>query len=218
MINDIGNTCWDNIDSLLVPHFVEIGFEDYLYLHSNRRDVLTNWPRSVALDYAKTKYPPEFDEPSIRMGAVTYLWGESATNPASERSLEFLPPIPAKSGIVLFIIASSTDYSVLCLSRRVDGPFDYELVPEVNMVATALSMKAKTARTGFEAGSLDVLSIKQQTILRWIAEGKSNFAISVICGLTQRNVDYHVAQILSKLGVSSRAQAAAIFAAFNRQT
>jgi LuxR family transcriptional regulator len=51
----------------------------------------------------------------------------------------------------------------------------------------------------------------QKEILRWIAEGKSNSDISVIMNLSERNTRYHTDQILRKLDVSTRVQAAILY-------
>lgn len=59
---------------------------------------------------------------------------------------------------------------------------------------------------------LSSLSDKQLKILHWIAAGKSNADIATILDLSRKQVDYHVREILRKLDVSSRIQAAAVYA------
>jgi LuxR family transcriptional regulator len=61
-----------------------------------------------------------------------------------------------------------------------------------------------------EALAMRSLSPLQQEILNWIAEGKSNLDIATIMNLGERAVRYHVPEILRKLGVATRMQAAAI--------
>jgi transcriptional regulator EpsA len=53
------------------------------------------------------------------------------------------------------------------------------------------------------------LSPRQRDILHWLHEGKTNWEIAQILGLTALNVKYHVDQIYAKLEVRSRAQAVA---------
>src|SRR5690606_39029495 len=65
---------------------------------------------------------------------------------------------------------------------------------------------------GAAATMLDGLSDKQIEILRWVSLGKSNADIATILDLPRKQVDYHVSAILKKLGVSTRIQAAAIYA------
>ena len=58
------------------------------------------------------------------------------------------------------------------------------------------------------ANSLLALTEKQIEIVRWIREGKSNTDIATIMNLPVRTVRYHVSEIIRKLGVATRAQAA----------
>jgi len=46
-----------------------------------------------------------------------------------------------------------------------------------------------------------------------MAAGKTNFEIGSIIGTGKRTVDYHVRKILTKLCVSSRTEAVALYAA-----
>lgn len=57
-----------------------------------------------------------------------------------------------------------------------------------------------------------VLSIREREILRWLYEGKSSWETSVILGISERTVNFHVYNVLGKLGAANRAQAVAIAA------
>ena len=57
--------------------------------------------------------------------------------------------------------------------------------------------------------SHEALSERQKQILRWINEGKTNWEISQILEMTEKNVKYHIEQIFSKLSVRNRNQAVA---------
>ena len=54
------------------------------------------------------------------------------------------------------------------------------------------------------------LSPREVTILNWMKNGKTNWEIAQIIGLTERTVRFHVESIFSKLDVSSRTQAVAV--------
>jgi LuxR family transcriptional regulator len=54
------------------------------------------------------------------------------------------------------------------------------------------------------------LTDKQIEIVKWIREGKSNTDIATIMNLPVRTIRYHVSEIIRKLGVATRAQAACI--------
>ncbi|RPH76552.1 MAG: helix-turn-helix transcriptional regulator, partial [Nitrospiraceae bacterium] len=53
------------------------------------------------------------------------------------------------------------------------------------------------------------LSPREVTILNWIKNGKTNWEVGQILGVTERTVRFHLASIFSKLDVTSRSQAVA---------
>jgi len=51
------------------------------------------------------------------------------------------------------------------------------------------------------------LTIREQEVLRWIVEGKTDPEIGTILSISQRTVNCHVGKVLDKLGVENRAAA-----------
>ena len=56
----------------------------------------------------------------------------------------------------------------------------------------------------------DVLSERERTVLRLVAEGQSSKQIARSLSITERTVKFHVGSIMNKLGADSRAQAVAL--------
>jgi DNA-binding CsgD family transcriptional regulator len=59
---------------------------------------------------------------------------------------------------------------------------------------------------------LHSLSPREREVLKWLRCGKTSWAISVILRISERTVNYHVNNIMRKLGVISRIQAVSIAA------
>lgn len=100
---------------------------------------------------------------------------------------------------------------VIGLEARSYAP---DQVAAVTIMANAAMAKAETLGlcpeiSADEAHALQALSHRQREILKWIAAGKSNTAIAEIMGLNDRGVRFHVSEVLRKLGVATRSQAAA---------
>jgi DNA-binding CsgD family transcriptional regulator len=55
-----------------------------------------------------------------------------------------------------------------------------------------------------------LLSPKEKEVIRWVAMGKSSWDISIIMGISERTVNFHVASIMQKLEAVTRAHAVAI--------
>jgi DNA-binding CsgD family transcriptional regulator len=53
------------------------------------------------------------------------------------------------------------------------------------------------------------LSTRETEILRWLAEGKSNYEVGCILGISAATVKNHLQRIYRTLGVSNRAHALA---------
>ena len=53
----------------------------------------------------------------------------------------------------------------------------------------------------------DALSVRELEVCRWAAEGKQVSDIAQILGITPRTVTFHLNNVVSKLGASSKSQA-----------
>jgi DNA-binding CsgD family transcriptional regulator len=54
-----------------------------------------------------------------------------------------------------------------------------------------------------------VLSAREKEVLNWLKQGKSSWEISVILGISESTVNFHVYNVMHKLDASSRPQAVA---------
>jgi len=55
-----------------------------------------------------------------------------------------------------------------------------------------------------------VLSAREIEVLEWLKQGKSSWDISVILGISERTVNFHVYNVIQKLGATNRPQAVAV--------
>lgn len=55
-----------------------------------------------------------------------------------------------------------------------------------------------------------LITKREKEILRWLKEGKSSWDISRILGISERTVNFHVYNIMDKLGAVNRPQIVAI--------
>jgi DNA-binding CsgD family transcriptional regulator len=54
------------------------------------------------------------------------------------------------------------------------------------------------------------LSCREKEVLDWLKQGKSSWDISVILGISERTVNFHVHNIMQKLAATNRPQALAV--------
>jgi DNA-binding CsgD family transcriptional regulator len=80
------------------------------------------------------------------------------------------------------------------------------VVPHLHLVFNNLFSKAQS-----KSGSMSVaLSPREKEVLNWLKQGKSSWDMSVILNISERTVNYHVYNIMEKLGAINRPQAVAI--------
>jgi DNA-binding CsgD family transcriptional regulator len=77
------------------------------------------------------------------------------------------------------------------------------------VVPHLLETVARLAPVSRNAGTR-ALTAREKEILRWLVQGKSNEVIAQIVGISPRTVKFHLANLYAKLGVATRAQAAAV--------
>jgi DNA-binding CsgD family transcriptional regulator len=78
------------------------------------------------------------------------------------------------------------------------------LIPHLHIALTHIFGKKRQ-----ETGNI-LLSSREKEILDWLKQGKSSWEISVILGISERTVNFHVNNVMRKLDTSKRQQAVAV--------
>lgn len=79
-------------------------------------------------------------------------------------------------------------------------PLDFELLVEI--VRNRLAQNPRVAPPQF------TLTDRETEALTWVARGKSSTDIAVLMNVSERTVNFHVNNVIRKLGVATRVQAA----------
>jgi DNA-binding CsgD family transcriptional regulator len=90
---------------------------------------------------------------------------------------------------------------------------DERSVGVLEFVAPHLHLALSRVLHGEAAAASQVtLSDREKEVIEWLQQGKSSWEISVILGISESTVNFHVTNITRKLGAVNRAQALAIAA------
>jgi DNA-binding CsgD family transcriptional regulator len=99
--------------------------------------------------------------------------------------------------------------SLICLSgpsilkdKRTEAIIDL-IVPHLHLALSHILSDIPSAGNGI------VLSPREIEVLNWLKLGKSSWDISIILGISERTVNFHVYNIMQKLKVVNRPQAVA---------
>ncbi|RKP57365.1 DNA-binding response regulator [Cohnella endophytica] len=81
-------------------------------------------------------------------------------------------------------------------------------VPQLDPKVASQLMSHVAAPATTASDSTERLTEREKEVLRLIAQGNSNKELAAACGITEKTVKTHVSNILSKLGLADRTQAA----------
>ena len=142
----------------------------------------------------------------------TQVWEQTYKTTSSPRQCEFIEEAHSyglKHGITTGLPDRSRKFASFFSfaggdpqdTRRYKGLIEY-LIPYLHRVLMA---NTQTPLSNRVMG----LSGRETSVLIWMKQGKTNWEISRILGITERTVRFHVESIFGKLDVSSRTQAVA---------
>lgn len=104
------------------------------------------------------------------------------------------------------------DLTPEALLRSIQGARSGDLPMPRRMAAEVLSDFARSARrSGDDGGELPRLTDRETEILRLISDGLTDREVSLSLRISIRTVETHVSNVLHKLGVRSRADAARLY-------
>ena len=79
-------------------------------------------------------------------------------------------------------------------------PLDFELLVEI--VRNQLAQQSQQGPVAF------ALTDREREALTWVAKGKSSTDIAVLMNVSERTVNFHINNVIRKIGVATRVQAA----------
>ena len=176
---------------------------------------LTTWTNEEFDTYHKGDWSKR--DPLLKVVAdpgLRKLWtpGDWDSNPATRAYSEYIDDIGIRSGVTAALKGSPDRVNAITAISYSHVIADPKITNAVAILAHAALTRATilgipSVDIAEESKALKQLSGKQLEILHWAREGKSNRDIATIMGLSKRAIDYHMSEILRKLGVASRAQA-----------
>lgn len=145
----------------------------------------------------------------------TQHWGTTYREANSSKQLEFMTAAK-EYGLGDGITTGSADpacrVATFCSFASTDSVDAARYVPLVEYFGYYVHM-ALLRTAPAKAQSMDrcvkQLTLRELTILNWVKNGKTNWEIAQIMGVTERTIRFHVESIFSKLDVTSRSQAVA---------
>jgi DNA-binding CsgD family transcriptional regulator len=155
---------------------------------------------------------------AMQSNAMSYRWnGRSLTDfdRDFQPSVSCASGLGARAGAMIKIQTDLTGLGVIVAYKDEYDDVDNCVMDALFILGNALCLKLKqlqvqsAAPPVAEPSAARRLSDRQMDVLRWIVAGKTNYEISQILAPSERNIVDHVSEILRKLDLTSRTQAAA---------
>lgn len=180
---------------------------------------LSTWPTWFVEEYERnnwTDWNPNLERAAA--GTETFSWNiDNQYEGRKEQDyIDFLKSTPMKGGLSIALPRRPGTVSGISIESHKAKHFSPAIVNALTVIANAAQMKAELLGlcpvvSADESWHLNTLSPSQLEILKWSSEGKSNADIATIMRLSERAIKYHMGEILRKLGVATRSQAAAMY-------
>ena len=162
----------------------------------DRNDAL----RDPVVEHLMTQtVPVVYDQATYTAAGVGELW-------------EMQAPYGYKTGIAVKLHLPGDKHFVLGVDRD-------EALPEAGaqlmqmvaglqlLAAHALTAADRLLSPKLSKGDLPKLTKRELDVLSWTAQGKTAWEVSVILGMSEKTVNFHLGNAMRKLGVSSKHQA-----------
>ena len=152
---------------------------------------------------------------SALASAGTQHWQEIYQNMPSEKEQEFIATarqFGLCDGITTGSVDQACGVATFCSFASEQSLDAKRLVPLVEYIGYYIHMALlRTAPKSVPTTDRCVkgLSSREVTILNWMKNGKTNWEIGKILGVSERTIRFHIESIFSKLEVTSRSQAVA---------
>jgi len=145
-----------------------------------------------------------------------FSWSDVAAqtrmSKAQRTFMEECRELKVHSGLVFPFHGPGQRVDVISISRRTDDEPDLDQVTELH----AISMQTWTRFLELSEKEIFVkpedtaLTLRELEILRWCKDGKTRRDIQEILSLSRQTVDFHLSNIMAKLGASNHISAVVI--------
>jgi DNA-binding CsgD family transcriptional regulator len=211
----------DKLKACFQRAMIDEGYENNIFAAVSREGLeKVSWqafPSGYFETYLKQKWhriDPVFAF-SLR-AARPFRWKDVAPGlRLGRRQLEFLKDVKrmgVQSGLIVPFDGPGGRREIVGFGERKSGMADPARLPILQAFCTQTWCRHAelTGRSHTSAGEVQVLTSKELEILQWIKHGKNNAEISEILNVAVKTIEYHVGNILRKLGVSNRTAAVVI--------
>jgi DNA-binding CsgD family transcriptional regulator len=188
------------------------GYQNAVYAKARNRSIVDMpWMR-FPKDYANTYVANRWDAIDPVMQFVhcarrPFAWTEVCENrklsAAQKAFIENCRDLGVHSGVTIPLHGPGTDVDLISLSLRDEKEPAPEQLPALYGLTYQYKLRLSELNREELSPTSDLTS-KEIECLRWCKEGKTNWEIGEILGISEKTVEFHVSNTIRKLGVNNR--------------
>lgn len=175
--------------------------------------ILNGWPAEFAEYYARENYYPDDPIAALsRRSTDPFEWSEALYDPNAQPRTAQLMNVAADFGMrqgfcVPIRRGNGVQACVTMAGERPDlGPRAKKAVHLIGLYAYKKAVSVMGPDQG-PPPAKPILTYREREVLLWSAQGKSSWDISVILGVSERTVNWFIANASRKLNAVNRTQA-----------
>lgn len=213
----------EDITRLCVTHCAKMGFDNFIYalrvptsFAEARIITIKGYPDSWLTHYFENAY--YLDDPVIMhckkhlipiqwqdLGPVSTEMGERIMNEATEFGL--------KGGISMPVHGPTGEFGIFSMTLNEQKKMHLELIqqasPYIHLFAAYLHETVQRVLSLDIPDKKLLLTAREKECLRWTADGKTSWEISQLLNTSERTINFHLTNSMSKLDVNNRQHAVA---------
>ncbi len=213
----------DDVARLLVTELADLGVTHVMAgtvptrgtpsRQQNAHVFLNTFPTDWGRRYLARGYA--FKDPTVRRLSThqgPFAWGETRAtcrdDPEGQRVMDEAADFRLRDGITIPLVTLDGEVAGFSVSGEHLG-FDPAERPTLQLIATYAFGHLLRLR-GSDKAERAKLAPREREALQWAAEGKTDWEIGEVMGISTHGVDFHLRSARSKLGTTNRTQAVAI--------
>lgn len=171
-------------------------------------------------------YPDEWQQRYLEMGydridpiiktsrkrASAFRWSEvyndARTTEDERRVFDEAATFGLRSGISVPLHGSDASFAIMSFAQPGGCEFQNKIIAYLQFAALHFHLKVATFADSTGIEEAPDLSFREKECILWTARGKSSWETGIILGISLNTVNFHIKNVLRKLGASSRTVAA----------
>ncbi|MER9176968.1 LuxR family transcriptional regulator [Mesorhizobium sp. M0955] len=184
---------------------------DQKFLKSIRGDpaVMLNYPDEWQERYFEMGYD-EIDPiiKTSRQRSGAFLWSEvyndASTTEDERRVLDEAATFGLRSGISVPLHGPDGRFSIMSFARSWDREFQNRTITYLQLAASHFHLRVAKFANSSHIEEAPSLSVREKECILWTARGKSSWEIGKILGISVNTVNFHIKNVMRKMGTGSR--------------